>query len=67
MLVHYGNPAWYQQHVIPYREKLFPKLQNTNRNLPTTREDIRVELEKARVKRLTHQRDKEAPGETSTG
>ncbi|PVF97298.1 hypothetical protein CPB86DRAFT_660494, partial [Serendipita vermifera] len=50
MMVHYGNPAWYQKHVIPYREMLFPKQEDTNR-LPTTREEIRAELEKARAER----------------
>ncbi|KIM26296.1 hypothetical protein M408DRAFT_45540, partial [Serendipita vermifera MAFF 305830] len=51
MMVHYGNPVWYQRHVIPYREKLFPRVEETNK-LPTTREDIRVELEKTRAARL---------------
>ncbi|CCA71583.1 hypothetical protein PIIN_05520 [Serendipita indica DSM 11827] len=60
MMVHYGNPEWYRRHVIPYREKLFPRVETTNQNLPTNRGEIRQQLEKLKEERNARRQAKEA-------
>ncbi|KDQ20025.1 hypothetical protein BOTBODRAFT_101374 [Botryobasidium botryosum FD-172 SS1] len=30
MMLHYGNPDWYAEHVKPYRERFWPPEETTN-------------------------------------
>ncbi|RXW24179.1 hypothetical protein EST38_g1657 [Candolleomyces aberdarensis] len=51
-LVHFGDPQWYRDHVIPYRNKLFPPLERTVQSLPTNQSAVREELERIKAERL---------------
>ncbi|PFH52385.1 hypothetical protein AMATHDRAFT_2119 [Amanita thiersii Skay4041] len=51
-LVHFGDPGWYRQTVIPYRNKLFPPEQRTIQSLPTDAQSVRAELERIKTERL---------------
>ncbi|KAJ2917620.1 hypothetical protein MD484_g2796, partial [Candolleomyces efflorescens] len=51
-LVHFGDPQWYRDHVIPYRNRLFPPLERTVQSLPTNQSAVREELERIKAERL---------------
>ncbi|KAF7304697.1 hypothetical protein MKEN_01183800 [Mycena kentingensis (nom. inval.)] len=57
-LVYFGDPAWYQKHVLPYRDKLLPPLEKTVRDIPFEQHRVREELERIKAERLQRQRDK---------
>ncbi|KAF5324898.1 hypothetical protein D9611_004390 [Ephemerocybe angulata] len=50
-LVHFGDPAWYREHVVPYRDRLFPSAERTLNSLPTNQSGIREELERIKAER----------------
>jgi len=58
-LVHFGDPEWYRQHVVPYRNKLFPPLERTNQNIPKETAAIREELARIKAERLTRRAARE--------
>ncbi|KAF8239026.1 hypothetical protein L208DRAFT_1386884, partial [Tricholoma matsutake] len=49
-LVHFGDPDWYRQHVVPYRNKLFPP-ERTNQ-IPRSQSGVREELNRIKEERL---------------
>ncbi|KAJ7581118.1 hypothetical protein C8J56DRAFT_257500 [Mycena floridula] len=50
-LVHFGDPEWYRQHVIPVRDKYF--LQNKGlQSVPTNQQSLREELARRKLERL---------------
>ncbi|KAF9466417.1 hypothetical protein BDZ94DRAFT_1306404 [Collybia nuda] len=51
-LVHFGDPDWYRQNVLPYRDKLFPSEERTNQRIPTDQSGVREELNRIRMERL---------------
>ncbi|TEB36133.1 hypothetical protein FA13DRAFT_1787617 [Coprinellus micaceus] len=51
-LVHFGDPQWYRDHVVPYRDRLFPPLDRTVQSLPTNQSAIREELERIKAERM---------------
>ncbi|KAG5727579.1 hypothetical protein E4T56_gene12372 [Termitomyces sp. T112] len=63
-LVHFGDPDWYRQHVVPYRDKLFPPADRTVQKLPKDQSAIRDELNRIRAERLAKKaaRDAEEAG-----
>ncbi|KAI4520549.1 hypothetical protein K525DRAFT_270697 [Schizophyllum commune Loenen D] len=50
-LVHFGDPEWYHNHVLPYRAKLFPPEEKTNILFPKDQTGIREELERLKAER----------------
>ncbi|KAH6918905.1 hypothetical protein BKA70DRAFT_1248599 [Coprinopsis sp. MPI-PUGE-AT-0042] len=58
--VHFGDPEWYRQHVVPYRDKLFPSLDRTVQRLPTEQSAIREELERIKAERLARRAARQA-------
>ncbi|KIY73418.1 hypothetical protein CYLTODRAFT_417091 [Cylindrobasidium torrendii FP15055 ss-10] len=59
-LVHFGDPAWYRDNVLPYKEKLFPK-ETLDRKLPANQEEVKAELAriKARLREKAEERRRE--------
>ncbi|KAG5645815.1 hypothetical protein DXG03_005156 [Asterophora parasitica] len=51
-LVHFGDPDWYREHVVPYRDKLFPSAERTIQKIPKDQSAIRDELNRIRAERL---------------
>ncbi|KAJ7063084.1 hypothetical protein C8F01DRAFT_1250667 [Mycena amicta] len=51
-LVYFGDPAWYQTHVVPYRDKLLPPIEKTVRDIPFEQSRVREELERIKQERL---------------
>ncbi|GLB35305.1 putative pet100 [Lyophyllum shimeji] len=51
-LVHFGDPDWYREHVVPYRDKLFPPAERTLQRIPKDQSAIREELNRIRAERL---------------
>ncbi|KAJ7273477.1 hypothetical protein B0H12DRAFT_1007614 [Mycena haematopus] len=59
-LVYFGDPAWYNAHVVPYRNKLLPPLEKTVRQeLPFEQHRVREELERIKNERLDRRDAKE--------
>ncbi|KAL5490144.1 hypothetical protein ACEPAI_4977 [Sanghuangporus weigelae] len=62
-MIHYGKPEWYTQNVLPYKERIFPPLENTHRNLPVDQAALKEELAKImaekRARRLQREKDAE--------
>ncbi|KAI9566516.1 hypothetical protein HD554DRAFT_2174435 [Boletus coccyginus] len=60
-LLHFGDPQWYHDNVLPYKEHLFPRVDETNRRLLTDQEAIRSELARIKAEKLARrmQREKE--------
>ncbi|KAJ3994899.1 hypothetical protein F5050DRAFT_1574743 [Lentinula boryana] len=59
-LVHFGDPQWYRNTVLPYKEQLFPPekrllqaIHNTLNQLPTDQSSLREELARIKSERLT--------------
>ncbi|KAG8217431.1 hypothetical protein J3R82DRAFT_5573 [Butyriboletus roseoflavus] len=61
-LLHFGDPQWYHDNVLPYKERLFPRVDETNRRLLSDQEAIRNELARIKAEKLARrmQREKEA-------
>ncbi|TFK26409.1 hypothetical protein FA15DRAFT_667500 [Coprinopsis marcescibilis] len=57
--VHFGDPEWYKEHVIPYRNKLFPPPDRTVQNIPTDSVAIRQELERIKAERMARRAARE--------
>ncbi|KAF8061479.1 hypothetical protein FPV67DRAFT_281638 [Lyophyllum atratum] len=51
-LVHFGDPDWYREHVVPYRDKLFPSAERTSQRIPKDQSGVREELNRIRAERL---------------
>jgi len=62
-LVHFGDPDWYREHVVPYRDKLFPSTERTLQKLPKDQSAIRDELNRIRAERLARRAAQEAEGD----
>jgi len=63
MMFHYGNPEWFDEHVIPARDRFFPPIESTNKP-PTDPHDIKNEIARMKAERLARRAAKEAGEET---
>ncbi|KAF5364942.1 hypothetical protein D9758_008080 [Tetrapyrgos nigripes] len=62
-LVHFGDPDWYKNNVVPMRAKLFPPDEKLIKELPTDQKTLREELARIKAERLAHiHRDPIIPG-----
>ncbi|KZT51001.1 hypothetical protein CALCODRAFT_443708 [Calocera cornea HHB12733] len=55
IMFHYGNPEWYEKHVLPMKDTFWPKEENTNK-IPHDRATIRAELAKYKAERQAARR-----------
>ncbi|KZO91874.1 hypothetical protein CALVIDRAFT_541490 [Calocera viscosa TUFC12733] len=51
MMFHYGNPEWYEKHVLPFKESFWPKEETTNKP-PHDKVSLQAELAKLKAERL---------------
>ncbi|KAJ3935422.1 MAG: hypothetical protein NXY57DRAFT_492936 [Lentinula lateritia] len=51
-LLHFGDPQWYRNTVLPYKEQLFPPEQRLLQQLPTDQSSLREELARIKGERL---------------
>jgi len=58
-LLHFGDPDWYHNHVLPYQEKLFPPKEKTNQRIPMESSKIREELTRIRAEKLAKRQQRE--------
>jgi len=61
-LLHFGDPDWYNNHVLPYQAKLFPPREKTNQRIPADSSQIRAELERYRAEKLAKRQERERTG-----
>ncbi|KAL4269045.1 Pet100-domain-containing [Pleurotus pulmonarius] len=47
-LVHFGDPQWYRENVLPYKERLFPPESRLLQTIPKDQSAIREELARGR-------------------
>ncbi|KAH8108114.1 hypothetical protein BXZ70DRAFT_38047 [Cristinia sonorae] len=59
LMLHFGDPEWYQKHVTPYKDHIFPAEEKTVRSLPTNQTALREELAKIRERKLQRIAEKE--------
>ncbi|KAK0197329.1 hypothetical protein F5146DRAFT_1015044 [Armillaria mellea] len=55
-LVHFGDPAWYRNNVLPYKEKLFPP--TVQQEIPTEQKALREQLAQIKADRIAAARAK---------
>ncbi|KAI0797774.1 hypothetical protein C8Q75DRAFT_18646 [Abortiporus biennis] len=60
MLFHFGDPDWYNKHVLPYKDRIFPPEEKTVRHLPTDHTALQEELAKIRARKLERRAQQEA-------
>ncbi|KAF9518268.1 hypothetical protein BS47DRAFT_1248851, partial [Hydnum rufescens UP504] len=66
MMLHYGNPDWFEKHVVPARDKLFPHWRQPMYMLcslglkpPTDPHEIKNEISRLKAERLARWAAKE--------
>lgn len=52
MMYYYGNPEWWFDHVLPYKEKFFPQEKMAKPPLPQDHSAVRRELDRIKAERL---------------
>ncbi|KIJ69509.1 hypothetical protein HYDPIDRAFT_80629 [Hydnomerulius pinastri MD-312] len=67
-LLHFGDPQWYHDNVLPYKDHLFPPPGRTHGRLPTEQDAIRSELERVKAEKLARrlEREKAAQAEVAS-
>ncbi|KAF9022707.1 hypothetical protein BDP27DRAFT_1353210 [Rhodocollybia butyracea] len=58
-LVHFGDPQWYRNTVLPYKDQLFPPEKRLLQELPTDQKSLREELTRIKNERLARRATKE--------
>jgi len=74
-LLHFGDPQWYHENVLPYKERLFPRVDESQRRLVTDQEAIRNELARIKADKFARRKQREEeealarapPAQTSQG
>ncbi|EPQ58466.1 hypothetical protein GLOTRDRAFT_126963 [Gloeophyllum trabeum ATCC 11539] len=57
-LLYYGDPEWYNRHVLPYKEKMFPEDKGSP-NIPTDQGSVREELARIRAEKMARKMERE--------
>ncbi|KAF9228024.1 hypothetical protein BS17DRAFT_806276 [Gyrodon lividus] len=67
-LLHFGDPQWYHDNVLPYKDHLFGPADQTHRRLPTDQEAVRSELARIKAEKLARrmEREEETQAEASS-
>ncbi|KAG9099967.1 hypothetical protein FS749_016606 [Ceratobasidium sp. UAMH 11750] len=50
-MFHFASPEWYNEHVVPARDRFWPPEEKTNKP-PTNPKDLHAELARLRAERL---------------
>jgi len=58
-LLHFGDPEWYHNHVLPYKDHLFPSSDRFHSRLPTESSAVREELERIKAEKLIRRQQRE--------
>ncbi|EGO03867.1 hypothetical protein SERLA73DRAFT_175553 [Serpula lacrymans var. lacrymans S7.3] len=58
-LLHFGDPKWYHNHVLPYKDHLFPPMERTNARIPTDQIAVREELARIKAEKLARRVERE--------
>ncbi|KAH7930876.1 hypothetical protein BV22DRAFT_999712 [Leucogyrophana mollusca] len=58
-LLHFGDPQWYRDHVLPYKDRLFPPDERTYSRIPTDQSAIRDELARIKAEKLARRMERE--------
>ncbi|KII88751.1 hypothetical protein PLICRDRAFT_141287 [Plicaturopsis crispa FD-325 SS-3] len=58
-LVHFGDPQWYHDNVLPYKEKLFPPESRTINSVPTHQAAVREEIERFKAEKRARKLERE--------
>ncbi|KZT33989.1 hypothetical protein SISSUDRAFT_1065682 [Sistotremastrum suecicum HHB10207 ss-3] len=59
MMYYYGNPEWYFKHVLPFREKFYPSVENTTKALPQDHSSLRQELDRIKAEKFARRMERE--------
>ncbi|KAG1802513.1 uncharacterized protein BJ212DRAFT_1285737 [Suillus subaureus] len=65
-LLHFGDPAWYHDHVLPYKGHLFPPPERTYSKIPTDQTAIREELARIKADKLARRIEREKELQTQS-
>ncbi|KAI0078164.1 hypothetical protein K474DRAFT_1642024 [Panus rudis PR-1116 ss-1] len=52
LMIHFGDPDWYKQHVLPYKDHIFPPDERLVTKLPTDQTALKEELAKIKARKL---------------
>ncbi|KAH7915996.1 hypothetical protein BJ138DRAFT_996597 [Hygrophoropsis aurantiaca] len=58
-LLHFGDPSWYRNHVLPYKDHLFPADDRTYKHIPVDQAAIRDELARIKTDKLARRLERE--------
>ncbi|KAE9406442.1 hypothetical protein BT96DRAFT_954886 [Gymnopus androsaceus JB14] len=58
-LIHFGDPQWYRNTVLPYKDELFPPEKKLLQELPTDQKSLQEELARIKNERLARRLAKE--------
>jgi len=69
VFLHYGDPEWYQTNVIPYKERIFPSEERTERssNIPANHAAVRQELERIKAEKAARRTQRECDEAAAAG
>ncbi|KAH9951360.1 hypothetical protein B0H21DRAFT_818407 [Amylocystis lapponica] len=59
MMLYYGDPDWYNRHVVSYKDRIFPPNERLVTKLPTDQGALREELAKIRARKLEQRAERE--------
>ncbi|KAK0535534.1 hypothetical protein OC834_001488 [Tilletia horrida] len=65
IMVHYGDPEWYHEHVLPVRDAFWPKEENLY-HPPRNSTDVKAALEDMRQKRIARREERGLPVSSSS-
>ncbi|KAK7693216.1 hypothetical protein QCA50_002782 [Cerrena zonata] len=52
LMIHFGDPDWYNRHVTPYKDHIFPPDSKLVTKLPTDHAALKEELAKIKARKL---------------
>ncbi|KAG9006741.1 hypothetical protein FRB94_013865 [Tulasnella sp. JGI-2019a] len=65
IMLHYGNPDWYIENILPYRERFWPSPSVTASRIPHNSTELQNELERLKSRRLEERQRAQAIPPTS--
>ncbi|KDQ59471.1 hypothetical protein JAAARDRAFT_126811 [Jaapia argillacea MUCL 33604] len=63
-LLYYGDPEWYNKHVIPYKDHIFAREDKIVSKLPTEQSSVRDELARIKAEKLARRMERDKAEET---
>ncbi|KAG8856575.1 hypothetical protein FRB96_006335 [Tulasnella sp. 330] len=65
IMLHYGNPDWYIENILPYREKFWPSPSNTAARIPHNSTELQNELDRLKLRKMQERQRALAPSSAS--